>query len=353
MRIFITGGSGYVGAMLVRELSKDPAVKAILAMDKDEANPLYDGDYKVTFLKANTCESETWAAKVAVFAPTHVIHCAWQIREMFGQQDVQWKWNIGGSDAVFDFAFSTPSVKKLIHFSTVASYGAFSNNTIERRFTEKDPFRPMGYLYADEKAVAEEHLEAKYAAAKNKAGHGGRVPQVFIIRPASITGPRGRYMRESFGLQSALSGKLKKGFAQRVVSAMVAVVPVTPKWCRQFVHEDDIADAVKLFVSDKAQVSYEAFNLCPDGPVMRGKDMAKAVGKISVTLPPAFIRFVFFVVRHVFMGKVPTSKGGWKTYSYPIVVDGSKISDMFGFVYTFGPQGAFTERRGRYMEFVK
>lgn len=352
MRIFITGGSGYVGAMLVRELSKNVDVKAILAMDKDEANPLYAGDYKVTFLKANTSEPQEWADKAAAFKPTHVIHCAWQIREMFGKQDIQWKWNVGGSDAVFDFVFSTPSVEKLIHFSTVASYGAFPDNEIDKPFTEKDPFRKMGYLYADEKNVVEAHLEAKYAAAKEVAGN-GRVPQVFIIRPASITGPRGRYMRESFGLQSALSGQLKRGFAQRVVSAMVAVVPVTPKWCRQFVHEDDIMDAVKLFVSDKARVSYEAFNVCPPGPVMRGRDMAKAVGKLSITLPPAFIRAAFFLARHIFMGRVPTSKGGWKTYSYPIVVDGTKISDMFGFIYGYDPKEAFTERRGRYMEFIK
>ena len=350
MRIFITGGSGYVGAMLARELSKNPDVKAILAMDKDDANPLYEGDYKVSFLKANTSDKDVWVEKVTRFAPTIVIHTAWQIREMFDHRDMQHKWNIEGSDNVFDFAFSTSSVEKLIHFSTVASYGAFPENTIEHIFTEKDPFRKTDYLYAEEKRIVEDHLEKKYAEAKAIKQN---VPEVFIIRPASITGPRGRYMRTSFGLQSALSGQLKKGFAQRFVSALVMIVPVTPKWCRQFVHEDDIADAVKLFASDKAHVGYEVFNICPPGKVVRGHDMAKAVGKICIVLPPQFIRFAFFVTRHLFFGKIPTSKGGWKSYSYPIVVDGSKISSMFDYIYGFGPEEAFTKKRGRYMEFVE
>src|SRR6185369_12431279 len=216
------------------------------------------------------------------FAPDIVVHTAWQIREMYGDKATQWKWNIGGSDAVFDFSFSTASVKKLIHFSTVASYGAFSSNTTDHLFIESEPFRKTDYLYAEEKRVVEEHLEEKFAAAKKS----GKQPQVFIVRPAAITGPRGRYMRIRFGLQAALSGQLKENFIHKVISAMVSFVPVTKNWLRQFIHEDDVADIVSLLSFENLKGEYEVFNICPPGLVVRGPDMAAAVGKKTLPVHP-------------------------------------------------------------------
>jgi nucleoside-diphosphate-sugar epimerase len=348
-KLFITGGSGYVGAMLVREFSARPDVEALFVLDKEAPSELYAGNKKVTFIQTNVADTDNWLDKAKAFAPDIVIHTAWQIREMYGEKDTQWKWNIGGSDAAFDFAFSTPSVKKLIHFSTVASYGAFADNEIEKLFTEKDAFRKTDYLYAEEKRIAEEHLEARYATAKSK----GATPQVFVVRPAAITGPRGRYMRIRFGLQAALSGQLKETFIHKLISAMVSFVPITKKWCRQFIHEDDVVGIVRLLSFNDLKGQYEVFNICPPGPVVRGLDMARAVGKKAVRIHPLIIRPVFFIMWHISRGKVPTSKGGWKSYSYPIAVDGSKLTRMYGFNYTFQPKDAFVKKEGVYMEFVK
>ena len=351
--IFITGGAGYVGAMLIDLFSTRSDIATIIAIDKEPLSDLIKDVKNLVYIQANISDAG-WQEKVRAYNPDIVIHTAWQIREMYGKKPTQWKWNIDGSDAVFDFAFSTPSVKKLIHFSTVASYAAFSNNTIEHLFTEAEGFRKTDYLYAEEKRICEEHLEERYQkAVAAKGGNASLVPQVAIIRPAAITGPRGRYMRIRFGLQAALSGQLKESFIHRLISFMVSFVPVTKNWCRQFIHEDDIADIVTLFAFNPLKSDYEAFNACPPGLVVRGADMAAAVHKRAVRIHPWLIRIVFFVMWNISRGRVPTSKGGWKSYSYPIAVDGSKLTNMYGYQYQWPSKEAFVKKEGRYAKYIK
>lgn len=348
LKILITGGAGYVGTMLAEQFSERSDVDEIVCIDKEPRPELLEGKNNIKFIHKNLADN--WEEDMTDFNPDVVIHTAWQIREMYGEKNKQWQWNIDGSDKVFDYVFSTDSVKKLIHFSTVASYSARKNNEIDHFFTEDEPFRESDYLYATEKKVAEEHLKEKYEAAKES----GNAPQIFIIRPAAITGPRGRYMRVRFGLQSTLSGQLKdsESFWHKLISRMVSFTPITKKWVRQFIHEDDITDIVKLMTFEDLKGEYEVFNACPPGPVVLGKDMARAVGKKSVTVPPLLIRFVFFWMWHLSRGKIPTSKGGWKSYSYPIVVDGSKITDKYGFEYRMNSLDAFTKISGRYAKYV-
>ncbi|MFA6297481.1 MAG: NAD-dependent epimerase/dehydratase family protein [Candidatus Paceibacterota bacterium] len=356
MKLFITGGSGYVGTMLADQFAGRSDVDAILLLDKEsypellEAHPQKD---KITFIQANLGDND-WQERVKVFAPDVIIHTAWQIREMYGKKDLQWKWNITGSDNVFDLAFSLPSVKKLIYFSTVSSYAAYPTNTIDHFFTETEGFRKSDYLYAEEKRFAEEHLKAKYEEAKKQKESGeGNIPQVFIVRPAALTGPRGRYMRVRFGLQSALSGQLKQNLLHRLISLMVSFVPVTPKWLRQYIHEDDVCNIVEMFTFTPVKGDYEIFNICPPGEAVLGPDMARAVNKKAILVFPWMVRIVFFIFWHLSRGKVPTSKGGWKSYSYPIAVDGSRLTRKTGYIYLYPSKDAFVKKEGRYAKYIK
>lgn len=352
--VLITGAAGYIGAMLVDIFSSRSDVVQIIGLDKEAAPALIASSPKLVYIQANTADF-SWQKQAAELQPDVVIHTAWQIREMYGKRDLQYKWNISGSDNVFDFACATPSVQRLVHFSTVASYGAYSDNTIEHRFVESEPLRPTDYSYAEEKREVEEHLKRRFDA----AAKAGSMIRVSVIRPASITGPRGRYMMVKFGLQAALSGQLKKSLLHRAVSLMVAFMPVTPLWCRQFIHEDDIADIVASLAFDQDgsgkaghKASYEIYNACPQGDVVRGKDMADAVGKRTVPVSPWMVRLAFFCVRHVTFGKIPTSRGGWRAYSFPIVVDGSKLTRVRGYRYQYGPKDAFLKKEGRYRKYI-
>ncbi len=344
--LFITGGAGYIGAMLVDQFASRDDVEKIITLDKEPETTLtFDNPNKskIVYIQKNTADS-SWVDEVKKYNPDVVVHTAWQIRHMYGDEATEWLWNIDGSDAIFDFVFSHSSVKKLVHFSTVASYGAFPDNELTHFYKESEPFRKSGYLYAEEKRVTEEHLEERY----KKAKEGGWSGQVFIVRPAAITGPRGRYDRIRFGLQSALSGNLRRGFVNNIVMLLTSFVPVTPKWLRQYIHEDDVCDIVALFSFNDLSGQYEVFNISPPGDVVLGKDMAEAVGKKTLPIMPWMARLAFFFFWHVTRGKIPTSPGSWRGYSYPIAVDGSKLTVQYGYQYKYPSKEAFVKNEGRY-----
>jgi len=343
--ILVTGAAGYIGAMLVERFAKRDDVERIIGIDKEPMPENFRNEPKLAYLHLNTADE--WEGKVRAYHPTVVIHTAWQIREMYGAQDIEWKWNIGGSDKVFDCALSEPSVERLIHFSTVASYGSFRDNSVDHRYTEDEPFRKTDYLYAEEKRIAEEHLNEKYTKSDKRVS-------VAVVRPAAITGPRGRFMRIRFGLQASLSGALKGrgSVLYEIISLWVSWVPVTPKWLRQYIHEDDVVNIIERLAFGEKVSGYEVFNICPPGPVVHGEDMARAVKKRMLPIYPWMVRLAFFWVWHLTRGRIPTSPGSWKGYSYPIAVDGSKVTRMLGYQYRYSGPDAFQYTDGMYESYV-
>jgi nucleoside-diphosphate-sugar epimerase len=344
--IFITGGAGYVGEMLCDQFSKRDDVARIITIDKEPQSEFSKSLQKVTYIQQNLADAG-WEEQVAACNPDTVVHTAWQIRAMYGNAGEQWRWNVNGSDRVFDFSFTHPSVKKLIYFSTASSYAAKADNQLDHYFTEVEGFRDDSYIYAHEKFVVEHHLSTKYEEA---LAHGGDVPQVTVLRPAAITGPRGRYMRIRFGLQSALSGNLHGNFVYRIVTLLTSFVPATKGWVRQFIHEDDVTDIVGTVAFSDQPWQYEVFNITPTGEPVYARDMAKAVGKRILPITPMMARIAFSIFWHLTRGKIPTCPGSWRFYSYPVLMSGEKLTSIYRCAYS--SKEAFAYTSGRYESYV-
>lgn len=360
--ILITGGAGYVGAMILDQFAKNNNVENIIVIDKENKDELFESvlaNYKdkIFFVHKNLAD-KSWIEDINVFVNQKrktdksfvidvVIHTAWQIRAMYGKSghNTTWDWNVNGSDNVFDFVFQN-NINKLIYFSTVASYGSFKDNTLDYQFTENDDFRKTDYIYAEEKKATEEHLQTRYLRAKNNNYTG----QIIILRPAAISGPRGRYGRIRFGLQANLQGKIKGGIVMKIIKLLTTYVPATKKWVRQFIHEDDVVNIVKMLSieNDKLQHDYNVYNICPLGDSVLPKDMAQAVNKKILKIHPQMARIAFYFFWHITRGKVPTSRGSWKGYSYPIVVSGEKLIKDYKYNYKYSCKEAFTTKDGVY-----
>ena len=344
--IFIVGGAGYVGEMLCEQFAARLDVDRVITLDRQPQSDYSRAIPKLTYI-CHDMADDGWQGQVAAYNPTTVIHTAWQIRELYGRRNEQWRGNVDGSDMVFRFAFETPSVTKLIYFSTAASYAARPENTFEHQFSEDEGFRPDEYLYAKEKRVVEERLLERYSTAR-KANL--RTPQIVVVRPAAITGPRGRYQRIRFGLQSALSGNMKRSFLSVLISPLLLYMPVTKGWVRQFIHEDDVTDAMAWFTFEPLATAYEVFNLTPDTEIVRARTMAQAVGKKILPIKPWMARWAFFFFWHATRGKIPTGPGVWRFYSYPIVMDGRKLAAVYQCAYSC--EDAMRYTAGRYEHWV-
>ncbi len=331
--ILITGAAGYVGAMLCDQFSLCCELDEIIAIDVKPEPELLKGNKKITWITSELSEGE-WEKEIKNKKPEVVIHCAWHISEIYGERETQRKYNIEASSRVFDFVFSSPTIKKLIYFSSVSAYGALEDNSINRLFLEGDRLREVEYLYGAEKKEAESILAKKYSASD-------RTKNIYILRPASIMGPR------------ANNDIQKKGLIY-ILKNVLPFIPVSnDEWGRQYVHEDDITNIVGILTFNNAPLKgYEVFNLSPE-EIILASDMAKIFKKNTIFVPPIFVRVAFSLAWNFTQGLVPTGKGSWRYYCYPLFTDGSKVSRVLKYKYIYSSKDTLCGNSGRYKKTIE
>ena len=284
--IMITGAAGYVGAMLCDQFSKSPDLEKIIAIDLLPMPELLRDNKKIIWITANLSQN-VWKIPALINKPGVIIHCAWAIKELYDQEDLQKRLNIESSHVLFNFFFKNSFTKKLIYFSTIASYGAHPENSLDNPFKEVDELREGEFLYGLQKKIVEEDLRNLYeeslSVPREQVSDGAK--QVYVLRPSSITGSRGRSLQtKKFGLLNLLKN-------------ILPFIPVGgDKWCRQYIHEDDITDIVAMFTFDGKKSnkgSHETYILSPNDFVL-ANDMAKLFDKPVFIMPPALLKFLFF-----------------------------------------------------------
>jgi nucleoside-diphosphate-sugar epimerase len=127
-------------------------------------------------------------------------------------------------------------------------------------------------------------------------------------------------------------------------------VPATSGWVRQFIHEDDVTDIVTKFTFEDTDWEYNVFNMTPTSEPVFAQDMAQAVGKKVLPIQPWMVRFAFFFFWHATRGRIPTCPGSWRFYSYPLLMSGEKLAQVYQCKYT--SRDAFQYTDGRYEDWV-
>jgi nucleoside-diphosphate-sugar epimerase len=332
MRILITGAAGYVGSVLVERLQAVPTIAEIVCVDLKPRPDRLANASNVAWIQADVSGND-WQETAREHGVDALVHLAFQIRQLHGRREaIQRRWNIEGARKVFAFGLTEPSVRRMIHFSTITAYGADERNTLATRFCEEDPLRERDYLYGSHKREIEGLLERGYAASDQHT-------HVVVLRCASISGPHGRFGLGRFGIVSTLTGPF----------------PFLPcgraDFGRQYLHEDDIGDIVAKLLTAPPRSGYEVYNASPDEYLASG-DLATLLGKRTLVVPPVLLRALFALCWRLSRGRVPTPKGVWKFLTYPIAVDGSSLSRAYGHHYRFTSADALLGRAGRLLAAV-
>lgn len=169
MKVFITGGSGFVGGHLIERLSKQHEV---LAMARSERSAAVVRAYGATAVSADldTLEAHHLAGVEAV------VHCAAFVEE-WGTREQFFRANVDGTQRVLDAARSA-GVSRFIHIGTEAAL--FDGHDLID-VDERAPYpAKQRYFYSASKAEAERRVLAAHAEGFATVS----------LRPRLVWGPR-------------------------------------------------------------------------------------------------------------------------------------------------------------------
>lgn len=203
--VLVTGGAGYFGTVIVQHLRRRNVAVRILDLNRpDPALPgvtVVQGDVRDAGLVREACEGVDCVHHNVALVPLA------RDRQGF------WSVNQGGTRNVLEGALAA-GVRKVVHMSSSAIYGAPTNNPVDE-WTVPQP--------------GEEYGRAKLAAEKLCHEFRLRGLDITIVRPRTIMG-HGR-----LGIMQILFEWVRQG----------AAVPVLNGGDNryQFIHGDDLADA--------------------------------------------------------------------------------------------------------------
>ncbi len=334
MEIIITGAAGYIGGLIIEKLSADPAVTAIIGIDALPRPEAFSELKKLAWIRADLADADVWINKVPAGAPDAVIHCAFAIRNPYGRAaaKITEERNLAADRNVFRFAFAR-NAARLVELGSVASYSAKRSN-IGRLLTEDEPLSETLNPYGFQKAESERILAEELTAA-HKANPSLRT-QTSVVRLNSVTGPRGQSMESKFGLIT---------FIRKLLPF---IIQADPHWARQYVHEDDVRDAVIALAlkgpSHGTAAAIEAFNIAPP-QILTAKDMGRILHKAVFPIPAWSVKPLFSLAWHLTHGRIPTRPDSSEGLIYPINVDGTRIEKETDFRYRHTAEEALLAKK--------
>jgi UDP-glucose 4-epimerase len=243
MRYVITGGSGYIGSRLVDLLERRDDTEKIVICD---VAPPKGYRPHTEFERVDVRDREAVRSVLERVRPDALVHLAFILNP---SHDEHFAYNVdvNGTHNVLEAASQVGTQQVLVTTSGVA-YGAFADNPVP--LTEDDPVRGVaGFSYARDKTESD-RLCQLWAL-----NHPDRV--MTIVRPCIVFGPNvDNYLVRLW---------TKQPFAVDVGGTIDRDI--------QFVHEDDVVEAITLLLLGRHAGAY---NVAGDG-LMTNRECAELI----------------------------------------------------------------------------
>jgi nucleoside-diphosphate-sugar epimerase len=253
MRVFLTGGTGFIGRRVAERLRARGDEVAALVRSPSKAAPL----------SAAGCEvvegdlSNGTAIERGVAGADAVVHVGADYRVGIpkGERQALYDANVGGTERVLDAAIAA-GVSRIVHVSTGNVFGN-TGDTVADESYERDPADGFLSVYDETKYRAHQVARERIAAGA----------PVVIVQPGAVYGP-GDTSQVANIIDQTRTGKMK--------------LVMFPEFTLQYVHVDDIADGIVLAL-DKGRVG-ESYVLGGEEATMR--DLVTHVAEMSGRTPP-------------------------------------------------------------------
>ena len=310
LTVAVTGPTGTFGAGLIPLLQQEPRVARIVGLARRPFDPAARGWTKMEYRRGDVRDPATLRA--AFRDADVVVHLAFLVLGNAGRETTR-AINVEGTLNVLRAA-AAAGARRFVYASSVAAYGFARDNPVG--MTEDWPVRPAARLfYAREKAELE-HLLAEEAAEHPGLG-------VYLLRPPIVLGPH------TLGAKDVLPGRLAP-LGRRLAAAATRRLPVrvpvvVPAFPLQFVHEDDVGQALLLCALGAGPPG--AYNIAGDG-VLTAADVAREFGALPLPVPPGPAQLAARVTAR--LPFLPPVAGWVEAFSHPSIMDTTKAREQLG-----------------------
>jgi len=224
MRIFITGGTGFVGKYIVKELRKGGHELLLLSRVNRRS------EVGIHYLRGDISDVSKWEKKLKIFKPQAAVHLAWE--GLPSQEfDVTVKNLVGGLNCVR--ALGEAGCKMVVVAGSDQEYGHTG-----KKANENSPTKPYNMLFAGKTSLY--WLAAKIAEQHKMNFIWARM--FFIYGAGQRSGALIPYMVSS----------LKKGEKPEIRN---------PYGANDFIYIEDLARAVALLTTRKPKSGNEIYNI--------------------------------------------------------------------------------------------
>jgi nucleoside-diphosphate-sugar epimerase len=260
-RIFITGGAGFIGTTLARQLVDENEVVALDNLHRDALSATDLADHpNFTLHEADVLDSE--AVRELAGGATHIVHCAAiaGVDTVLASPVRTMRVNLIGTYNVLEAAVATEdTLERLIDFSTSEVFGTHAYNVREGQVSTIGSVGEARWTYAVSK-LAGEHMAHAYHDEL-------RVPTV-TVRPFNVYGPgqSGGGAIRAF-IEAALAGN---DLTVRGDGAQIRA------WC----YVDDMVEAVRLCLEHPNAIG-QSFNIGNPRSAVTIFDLAQRIKRLT------------------------------------------------------------------------
>jgi UDP-glucose 4-epimerase len=260
-RIFITGGAGFIGTTLARQLVDENEVIALDNLHRDALSATDLGEHpNFTLHEADVLDAE--AVKELARGATHIVHCAAiaGVDTVLASPVRTMRVNLIGTYNVLEAAVATEdTLERLIDFSTSEVFGTHAYNVREGQVSTIGSVGEARWTYAVSK-LAGEHMAHAYHDEL-------RVPTV-TVRPFNVYGP------------GQIGGGAIRAFIEAALAGNDLTVRGDGAQIRAWCYVDDMVEAVRLCLEHPNAIG-QSFNIGNPRSAVTIFDLAQRIKRIT------------------------------------------------------------------------